>query len=210
MIDPHHPLPDWLEDAWMQRYLNRELTGPEEAAFEAYCLDRAHLLARIEADTALRDVLAANSDLVPAGNRLADARPARHPRFAALAASLLIGVLGGGMAWQLITPAASVEGELTRVFFDTERGETGTARVDHAQSNSQFVLIDVVVPSGATNVQARIGSADWTPVSVANDGVSSILVSRAVLRGQREVTLAYQQGDQVVERALPLPPLRFD
>lgn len=51
----------WLEQAWLARYLDRQLSSEESTWFEAYVLDKPELLATIEADTRLRDVLAADA-----------------------------------------------------------------------------------------------------------------------------------------------------
>lgn len=49
----------WLGQVWLVRYLDRQLAGEEAQWFEAYAMDRPELLATIEADTRLRDALAA-------------------------------------------------------------------------------------------------------------------------------------------------------
>jgi hypothetical protein len=51
----------WLEQAWLARYLDRQLADDETTWFEAYVLDKPELLATIEADTRLRDALAADA-----------------------------------------------------------------------------------------------------------------------------------------------------
>ncbi|MEO7917512.1 MAG: hypothetical protein ABIR16_07690, partial [Dokdonella sp.] len=48
-------MPTWLEDAWLHRYLDGDLTEPELIWFETYALDKPRLIAEIENDTALRD-----------------------------------------------------------------------------------------------------------------------------------------------------------
>lgn len=48
----------WLENAWMQHYLARELDDDDTAWFEAYLMDKADLVELIERDTALRDGVA--------------------------------------------------------------------------------------------------------------------------------------------------------
>src|ERR1700752_252565 len=50
---------EWLERIWLARYLERKLSAEEAAWFEAYALDKEPLLEAIEADTTLRDALAA-------------------------------------------------------------------------------------------------------------------------------------------------------
>ncbi len=59
MISDSHgdTLATWLEDAWLERYLDRELTDAETAWFEAYMLDKPRLIAAIDSDTSLRDGL---------------------------------------------------------------------------------------------------------------------------------------------------------
>ncbi len=65
----------WLEQAWLARYLDRQLDGAETEWFEAYALDKPELLTMIDADTRLRDALAADAS---AGRR--DAPPASAAR----------------------------------------------------------------------------------------------------------------------------------
>jgi hypothetical protein len=47
--------------AWLVRYLDRQLASKESAWFESYAMDKPVLLAKIEADTRLRDALAADA-----------------------------------------------------------------------------------------------------------------------------------------------------
>lgn len=54
---PTGPLPGWLEQAWLQRYLDRELTDLENEWFEAYAIDKAELIAAIDTDNTLRDAM---------------------------------------------------------------------------------------------------------------------------------------------------------
>jgi hypothetical protein len=44
----------WLEQAWMERYLNRELSESESDWFEAYLLERPELLGELRADNLAR------------------------------------------------------------------------------------------------------------------------------------------------------------
>lgn len=62
------PMAEWLESAWLARYLDRQLARDELAWFEAYVLTRPKLLDMVETDTRLRDTMAANA---------AQVRPAR-------------------------------------------------------------------------------------------------------------------------------------
>lgn len=50
-------LSPWLEDAWLERYLNRETTADESAWFEAYMLEHPHVADALETDAAIAAVL---------------------------------------------------------------------------------------------------------------------------------------------------------
>ena len=61
-VAPGTRMAEWLEQAWLERYLARQL-GPEESDwFEAYMLDKAELLDQVEDDTALREAIRAGGD----------------------------------------------------------------------------------------------------------------------------------------------------
>lgn len=70
---PIHTLQPWLERAWMDRYLARELTEPESDWWEAYILAHPHLAAELEADEAVR------AHTVAAGAALTAAASAENP-----------------------------------------------------------------------------------------------------------------------------------
>jgi len=53
----------WLEQAWLIQYLDRRLAGEEAQWFESHAMERPKLLATIEADTRLRDALAAAASI---------------------------------------------------------------------------------------------------------------------------------------------------
>jgi len=48
---------DWLEQAWLERYLARQLGAEERDWFEAYLLDKPELVGLIEVDSDLKDAL---------------------------------------------------------------------------------------------------------------------------------------------------------
>jgi hypothetical protein len=60
--DNDGPMPEWLEDAWLGRYLDRLLTEEETHWFEQYVLDKHRLLSLIDADTRLRKALREGDD----------------------------------------------------------------------------------------------------------------------------------------------------
>ena len=53
----------WLEQVWLDSYLDRQLAGEEAQWFEAYAVERPELLVTIETDTRLRDALAAAASM---------------------------------------------------------------------------------------------------------------------------------------------------
>ena len=124
----------WLEHAWLARYLDRELDGDEASWFEAYAIDKPVLLAKIEADTSLRDALTASASMSPeetetpmdsdagqdgaasenavtatpqaqAGSITASGRRMRPSTWVALAASLVLGFGIGRVGTQLMPHA---------------------------------------------------------------------------------------------------------
>ena len=124
----------WLEHAWLVRYLDRELDGQEASWFEAYAMDKPELLAKIEADTDLRDALTANalmwqeemetsmdsgashgdaiakeatraSPQARAESIKATGRWTRHSAWVALAASLVLGFGLGRIGTQSVVPS---------------------------------------------------------------------------------------------------------
>ena len=72
-LDPQSRSSAWLERVWLARYLDRTLDEDEIARFEAYVLDKPELLGEIDADTALRDSLAAASPQALAAGVATDA-----------------------------------------------------------------------------------------------------------------------------------------
>ena len=200
----------WLEDAWMQRYLDRELSTAECDWFEAYCLDREHLVARLDADLALRDALA--RELAPPAREPPTQMPARvrtsaaMPRAlatAAMAAGVLIGAAGTAWIERDSAPAA-LSTDVTRVFFDSLRGEADDVRVHHAGSASEFVIYDVAVPPDATLVTLHVGGEADRPLQLDADGIATALLSRELAR-TRDIAVSYRRGAERVQRRLALP-----
>lgn len=209
MVDLDHGMPAWLEEVWMQRYLDRELSEPETSWFEAYCLDRDHLLTLIEADLALRDGLAANAKALDAKPVSSAAQPRRERpsrMTAAIAASLLVGTLAGVVFGPRVASDSEnqITPDVTRLMFDTLRGSEAEARVDHASSDSEFVLLDVAVPSDAREIALKVDGAVQHALTVSRDGFVSALVPRGLVR-RGTVSVRYTHADVVVERALKPP-----
>jgi hypothetical protein len=196
-------MPAWLEQAWLGRYLDRQLTGDEIAWFEAYVLDKWELLDMIEADTQLRDALTADSTAgrstlsaatethpqiraisandttalaAPSGLRL---RRARHPWMAIAAASVLgLGIGGIGVRSLTSNRDTSVIASPTRIIYDTMRGEPTPPRVEHADSTAPYLLVEVAVPPGAQSIVLHVDALPDQTLSTSPDGFVSFLIAR--------------------------------
>jgi hypothetical protein len=189
----------WLEEAWMQRYLHRELSNAEIDWFESYVVDKPHLVDALERDSDLRDVLAlAGNDDWQGGRKIP--APARHAwrRYSwpsALAASLLVGT-GIGMFAAMSSNQPVVQADPVRIFVDTMRGDTLESVVDHADSASDWVIIDVGVPAGARDISATHGSAPPVALRASADSVATVLLAREALETDPVVVLRYRLGDR--------------
>ena len=174
--DPFIPLRPWLEQAWLQRYLERELAPDEQAWFETYLLTRPHLLAALEADSALRAVLAA-----PVAGRLFEAAapeptcpgppepvacalpspPARRPGGRlALAASFVGGIGLASLLLPATRPAADALPAIeapARLRFDPLQLRMGDPRATPGDARASQLVVDIVLPAGS-----RIASAHAT------------------------------------------------
>lgn len=76
---PTSPLAPWLEQAWLARYLERQLGAEEIVWFEAYLLDRPGLIEQLELDSALRAVLSADAEAANSFRAELDRVPSADP-----------------------------------------------------------------------------------------------------------------------------------
>jgi hypothetical protein len=254
----------WLEQAWLARYLDRQLAGDETTWFEAYVLDKPELLAMIDADTRFRDALAADTtmrhmersvadesrqggatarDEAAAGearSRTAvedqptalaqptgltrpttvtsiDSHPGSRtrridspPRWFALAASLLAGVGVGWIGVQSFSPRGSapeIVANPTRIIYDTMRGEVTPPRVEHADSQSPYVLVEAAVPPGAEHIVLKIGNAQEQTLRPSPDGFVTFLTERKNIALKTPVSISYVQYGKSSPITLQLPPV---
>ena len=203
-------LSPWLEQAWMQRYLDRLLTADEMAWFEAYVLDKPGLLARIDADSTLRDALAAEggrgevaapADVVAMAPR--QPRRVRHaavPTWFVAAAALVLGIGVGGMIGHSkdyrVTPG--VIASPTRMVFDTLRGMGADRRLENASGDSPYVLVEAAVPPDASDISIEVAGLTRRGLTVSPDGFVSFLLSRDIRDTAQTGTLSYiSQGVHV-------------
>lgn len=156
---PYHQgrIPEWLEQVWLERYLDRELTPSEEEWFEIYAIDKHHLVAEIENDNLLRDAIhawarseqpkAAEAVPVahvaevndpagvttPASNAVRAQQSRRAtPAFLSMAASMALAAGAGAGVVALMKDSASAPGSDSissprRVLIDAQRGGTESA-----------------------------------------------------------------------------------
>ncbi|HEY8010777.1 MAG TPA: hypothetical protein VIE67_07225 [Rudaea sp.] len=230
----------WLEQAWLARYLDRQLDGDETAWFEAYVLDKPELLAMIDADNRLRNALAGRPGAVvrtdasagqdnraggatgaatnvatnPAsisGDKRVVQFPKRSPlqSWLAVATALVLGLGIGGIGMRSLAPSqsASVIASPTRIIYDTMRGEATPPRVEHADSQSPYVLVEVAVPPGAEHITLHIEGVPDQPLTKSPDGFVSFLATRSTLSTKKSVSLELSINEQYRVLSIDTPNL---
>jgi hypothetical protein len=150
-----NPMARWLEDVWLGRYLDRELSDEEQTWFETYMLDKPHILEQVDADTRLGDSLARASE---SSSAKASAPPHQSgttlrgkPRGPALAiaASLLLGLGLGVVIPGLRNDNTAIIASPPRIVFDTMRGAGTTTLSEAGSANSKLLIVDIAAPIGA-------------------------------------------------------------
>lgn len=184
------------EQRWLQRFLLGELDSAQADAFEAYALDKSHLLDQMEADQLLRR----NPGALAAHGEVRAAEPQRFTRerrgptwpWLGMAACLAAGWIGArmlGPAVPLPLQVASPE----RLVFETVRGENGQRSLDAPGTGAQspIVIVDVVLSPSATLESAHLsGPRGETLLAAARpdrDGVLTLVLDRAALPGAQLV-----------------------
>jgi len=246
----------WLEQAWLTRYLDRQLASDEVTWFEAYALDKPELLAMIDADTHFRDALADDPTMrhmerlvveeslhgratahgeaagdeddgprfgeqptaieQPTGTISIDSRPssrtrriAQPPRWFALAASLLAGIGVGGIGIQSLSSRSSapeIMANPTRIIYDTMRGEVTPPRIEHGDSRSPYVLVEVAVPPGAEHIVLNMDGLQ-EPVTVSSEGFVTFLAARKNLAAGTAASISYARRGSSDVTTLQLQPV---
>lgn len=192
------PMARWLEDVWLTRYLDRELNDDEHAWFEAYMLDKQHLLEQVDADTRLRDgVRAAAKSSAPIIATATDptAQPAnartRRP-WLGIAASLLVG-LGLGASLVQFRPNHSIlVASPPRIVFDTMRGEGATTFSESGNASSKVLIVDIATPLESQILSARAwidGKQTELPIPVVSSEGFVTFVVPSTWKGQASIEL---------------------
>lgn len=222
----------WLEQAWLARYLDGELSDSEREWFEAYVLDKPELLAVVDDDSNLRDALAATAD---ARRILLDADSADNPAptrdhrrdasihrsgndrggmarrdrsrrlgWLGMAAAVVAGI-GVGVA-MLGRWSPDVPGSVvenpTRIVYDTMRGEPTSPRVEHGKSGSSYVLVEIAVPIGVTAATLHVDGERDLELSTSPDGFVSVLLRRKLIEQRKSVVLTYATTDRQETRSI--------
>ena len=222
-----------LEDAWLQRYLDRELSQQEEFWFESYALDKPRLLDAIERDTDLRDGLHAwHAEQGRNGAVTADATDAAIPASTgtshsghtvttespqpkpaswfkpfAIASGLALAVLLGASAYRWMLPTDATEASVatpSRLMFDVLGGSGEPSVSEQSTDLSAPVLIDVTVSPHAEAVIAYFADHSSMALPVSRKGVVSLIGSRSALLNRSPIRIAWRLDGQQQERVLDL------
>lgn len=206
-VTAYHPtdtMPHWLERAWMDRYLDRELDDGERDWFEAYLLDRPLLVEELEADEAVRTV--ASSLPTEAADQTPMSAPAstggQRPKLRWLTLAAAAAITGAVVSAALLyRPAAPIESAYAALL-DVSRSDADGS--------------PVVLKAGATNVLSiafapEVTAAWWEAqgnkgkVSIAIDpsGFGTLVVHAAKAPGLTGV-LTFKQGDVIYRRDVSL------
>lgn len=218
MTATEQPMSTWLEGAWMQRYLARELTPAETEWFEVYVLDKPELLERIETDLDLRDGIAGKSAVATpvvqgrdAGTPAFDGgrrRARRATTWFARAAGVVVSAAFGWWAASTHAPAPEVAAAVivdpVRIVFDTQRGEAGAPLVFNADSNSAYLLVEVGVPMDASDVRLLHDAQPPRPLTVTSEGFVSFLLPRDGTGSAPPLSLNFTSDGNTVTRTLDL------
>ena len=217
-VPDNNSLSNWLERAWLQRYLERKLSESEAEWFEMYILDKPHLIAQIEADNDLRDGLALSAALAPEhGVTLpsrsgSGGRTIKKPRWPAMAWAASV-VAAWGLGLMLAGPLsisagghrAQIIASPQRVVFDTLRGVDSPPLVYPGAAASSHVLVEVGLPPDAEQVTVHVAGQEPLPLLVSPDGFASFLLPRTGLGDQPAPRIEYRRGGAITSRTLDIP-----
>lgn len=206
------PLPAWLETAWLDQYLSCSLSDEETEWFEAYMLDKPHLINEIEADTSLRDGLALSreeTDISNVTNQEATLlKPSvgfDHRRWLPLAWAASIFV-AWNVGWVFSEQPTEMQVELvsspTRWVFDSMRGINSQPLIHPGDPESRYLLIEVGMPPDAEQIQLHIANKPSLPLVLSPDSFVSFLLPRERLDDSAQPRIKYVSAGSVHERVL--------
>lgn len=224
MTESLKDLPAWLEQAWLDRYLARDLDPDETRAFEAYLLTQPALIAQVEDDSDLRAALhqasAAGVDIAPDLDPAVEARRARRRgtrRWLTPVALAACVALGAGLGLQLGGDGVSADragdgwvANPTRILFDTLRGDQDAPRVIAGDPQSPWILVEIGVPTGAEQITLEIPGGRSLPLSPTPDGFVGALLQRRQAAQLSRLTLRFVVAGVARERVLDFPQVATD
>ncbi len=209
-----NPMARWLEDVWLSRYLDRELSDEEQTWFETYMLDKPHILERVDADTRLGDSLAratesssAKVSTPPHTGTTLRGKP-RSPALA-IAASLLLGL---GLGLGVIIPGlrndnTAIIASPPRIVFDTMRGAGTTTLSEAGSADSKLLIVDIAAPFDSRILSANAwinGSRTQLPTpTVTAEGFITFIVP-AEWKGKASIEIQFGFAEEMRNESFAL------
>jgi hypothetical protein len=92
----------------------------------------------------------------------------------------------------------------TRIVYDTMRGEDAPPVIQNQKSGSEFVLIEVGVPTNAEHVELEFEGHAPSPLVVSADGFVSFLVKRSEATKGHATRVRYRLEGREMVRNLDL------
>jgi hypothetical protein len=199
----------WLERAWLQRYLARELDDDETAWFEAYVLDKPELLQTIESDCDLRDAVnAAANEPIPLAAPSETAPVRGRPFFGpiwSIAAVLVLGLAFGSLLRTGPTSDDAVIANPARIVYDTLRGQEIVPQFDPVGLESETWLVEVAVPATARNIRLELPGSVAIPLVASPDSFVSFVLPRARARTLGRAVVSFDAASGRVEMPVVFP-----
>lgn len=181
-------LTPWLEDAWLERYLNRETTPEETAWFEAYMLEHPHVADALETDAAITAALSQQS---PQGielrvevrresgvTELPRRKWSRPAWFGVAAAAVLTVALSSTLVWHKDDRLAAVQA--SRALFDPSRSAEAVAFNVLDDRGSAWTMLEIHTASKAAEHEVRIGGQTLGRFRSDEEGVLEVLLNAPV------------------------------
>ena len=94
----------------------------------------------------------------------------------------------------------------TRIIYDTMRGGPSPPRVEHADSDSPYVLIEIAVPPDAEQVRLSV-HGEQSSLTPSAEGFVSFLIDRRELAAADRPQVSYHQKSAAGARTLTLEPV---
>jgi hypothetical protein len=219
--DPRHRLPEWLELAWLERYLLRQLDGPEQTWFETYVLQWPELADTLEADAALRSALASLPLSAFESASKADettvasvVQPHLQTRrrwsrrlqpLVMVAAGFMLAALAAPL---LVQETPLVIGDPTRVVYDIVRGEPAAPHVQTGDARSPYLIVEIALPPEALGLELTVGEPGKSArvlktLPPGPEGFATALLSREVFAKVHATVLLKNGGRREVSLSLP-------